>query len=145
MRLYSTTGATRLDDPEHGTFDVDEAGGFNFPDEVSDRLHAFHMGGKAMWESDIERQQRLMSEELERRKDPATLLAAVEQLVKAAQATTVLTAVAAGATESVQGLAAALAAPEGTTPAPAAAPEPVPAPEAAKPSRKRAATKPADQ
>jgi hypothetical protein len=40
-----------------------------------------------MWETDVERQQRLIGEELERRKDPATLLSAVEQLVKAAQET----------------------------------------------------------
>jgi hypothetical protein len=86
MRLYSRTGATRLDDSEYGTFEPDAQGGFDFPDEVSDRLHPFHLGGKPMWETDVERQNRLMNEELERRKDPTTLLSAVEQLVKAAQA-----------------------------------------------------------
>lgn len=136
MRLYSRTGVTRLDDPEHGTFDVDEAGGFNFPDEVSDRLHAFHMGGKPLWETDIERQRRLISEEMDRRKDPSTLLSAVEQLVKAAQATTVLTAAATTATESVGGLAAALAKTEEPT-------EPAPVKRASK--RASASTKTADQ
>jgi hypothetical protein len=112
MRLYSRTGVTALDDPEFGTFAVDAAGGFDFPDEVSDKLHGFHHRGQPMWETDIERQQRLMSEELERRKDPATLLSAVEQLVKAAAATSALTAAASGATDAVKQLAAASAEPE---------------------------------
>jgi hypothetical protein len=92
MRLYSRTGVSALDDPEFGTFHADDAGGFDFPDEVSDRLHSFHHRGQQVWENDVERQQRLISEELERRKDPATLLSAVEQLVKAASATAALTA-----------------------------------------------------
>ncbi|MDX3672715.1 hypothetical protein [Streptomyces europaeiscabiei] len=93
MRLYSRTGVTALDDPEFGTFHANEDGGFDFPDEVSDRLHGFHLHGQPMWETDVERQRRLVTEELERRKDPATLLNAVEQLVRAAQATTALTPV----------------------------------------------------
>jgi hypothetical protein len=84
-------GVTALDDPEYGTFQADENGGFDFPDDVSDRLHGFHYRGQPMWETDVERQQRLIAEELERRKDPATLLSAVEQLVKAASATSALT------------------------------------------------------
>ncbi|MFE5037166.1 hypothetical protein [Streptomyces sp. NPDC056683] len=95
MRLYSRTGVIALDDPEFGTFTADpDTGGFDFPDEVSDRLHAFHHRGQQLWETDVERQQRLLTEELERRKDPATLLSAVEQLVKAASATAALTAAA---------------------------------------------------
>lgn len=134
MRLYSRKGVIALDDPEHGTFQADAAGGFDFPDDVSDRLHSFHLRGQPMWETDIERQQRLMSEELERRKDPATLLAAVEQLVKAASAT------------------AAAPAPEPVPAAPAAPVEPVPAAPAEpaptapkKAPAKRASTKPAAQ
>lgn len=84
MRLYTRTGATALDDPEFGHFDADENGGFDFPDDLSDRLHNFHWRGQPMWETDVERQHRLMQEELERRKDPATLLAVVEQLMAAA-------------------------------------------------------------
>jgi hypothetical protein len=86
MRLYTRTGATALDDPEFGHFDADEQGGFDFPDPLSDRLHAFHWRGKPMWETDIERQQRLMSEEMERRRDPASLYEAVAQLMNAAKA-----------------------------------------------------------
>jgi hypothetical protein len=47
-----------------------------------------------MWETDIERQHRLIAEEAARRADPRTLLDAVEQLVQAAQATAVPAAVA---------------------------------------------------
>jgi len=85
MRLYTRTGATALDHPEHGHFDADPQGAFDLPDELADHLHAFHIAGRPAWETDIERQRRLISEELERRKDPATLLSAVEQLVRAAQ------------------------------------------------------------
>lgn len=87
MRLYTRTGATALDDPDHGRFDADEQGGFDFPDEVSEPLRRFHVGGKPAWEDDIERQNRLINEEMERRKDPATLLDAVEQIMQAARAT----------------------------------------------------------
>lgn len=88
MRLYTRTGATALDDPETGQhYEADEQGGFNFPNELSGKLHGFCVGGKPLWETDVERQNRLIDEELERRKDPATLLDAVEQLVAAAKAT----------------------------------------------------------
>lgn len=87
MRLYSRTGAIALDDETGQHYEADEQGGFDFPNELSDKLHGFCVAGKPMWETDIERQERLLTDELERRKDPATLLQAVEQLVKAAQAT----------------------------------------------------------
>ncbi|MFJ6085170.1 hypothetical protein ACIQI8_27555 [Streptomyces sp. NPDC092369] len=87
MRLYTRTGATVLEDPDFGTFNADEQGGFDFPNELSSRLRAFHVEGRPVWEDDIERQQRLLNEEMERRKDPATLLGAVEALVAAAKKT----------------------------------------------------------
>jgi hypothetical protein len=151
MRLYSRLGVVSLDDPDYGTFTADERGGFDFPDDVSDRLHGFHYQGKPMWESEIERANRLITEEQARRADPSTLLSAVEQLVRAAQATTALTAPVAVATEAVAGLAANLAAPVPepapepvSTPAPAPEPAPAPAPAEpeAKPTRRRA-SKPA--
>lgn len=86
MRLYSLTGASALDDPEYGHFDAEDDGGFELPEDLAERLHRFHFGGRPSWEDQIERQERLMQEELERRKDPATLLGAVESLVKAAEA-----------------------------------------------------------
>lgn len=87
MRLYTRTGATALDHPTYGHFDADEQGGFNFPNELSDQLHGFAVAGRPLWETDIERQNRLIAEEMERRRDPATLMAAVQQLVDAAQST----------------------------------------------------------
>ncbi|MFB8182629.1 hypothetical protein ACFC8N_42900 [Streptomyces sp. NPDC055966] len=90
MRLYSRTGATALDDPTYGHIEANADGGFDFPNELSDQLHGFCVNGQPLWETDVERQHRLINEELERRKDPATLLGAVEQLVKAAQATKAL-------------------------------------------------------
>jgi hypothetical protein len=87
MRLYTRTGATALTDPETGTeYAADEQGGFNFPEELSERLRRFHIGKQPAWEDDIERQQRLVDEQLERAKDPATLLAVVQQLAQYAQA-----------------------------------------------------------
>lgn len=91
MRLYTRTGASALT-TEHGQFEADEDGGFNFPDEVSDQLHRFHVKGKPAWETDIERQHRRASEELERRRDPATLQALVEQLTLQAAANQAATA-----------------------------------------------------
>lgn len=88
MRLYSRTGATALDDPDYGHFDAGPNGEFDLPEDFAERLRRFHVGRQPLWETDIERQHRLINEELERRKDPATLLAAVEQLVSAAKATT---------------------------------------------------------
>lgn len=85
MRLYTRTGATTVDDPEYGHFDANPDGGFDLPEELAERLHAFHAAGQRLWENDIERQNRLIAEELERRKDPATLLSVVEQLMQAAQ------------------------------------------------------------
>jgi hypothetical protein len=86
MRLYTRTGATALDDAEYGHFEAEPDGGFELPDDLADRLHGFAVRGRPLWESDVERQHRLAEEELERRKDPATLLGVVEQLMKAAQA-----------------------------------------------------------
>jgi hypothetical protein len=79
MRLYSRVGATALDHPT-GHYDADpDTGAFEFPDEVSDELHSFHSGGKPMWEDQAERDRRLAAEELERLRDPATLLEAIRK------------------------------------------------------------------
>jgi hypothetical protein len=87
MRLYTRTGATALDDPEYGRFDAATDGGFDFPDDLSDRLYRFHIDGKPAWETDIDRQARVMAEEMERRRDPATLMSLVEQLTRRAEET----------------------------------------------------------
>lgn len=85
MRLYSRTGQTVLNDPEYDKpFEVDANGGFEFPEDLGERVHSFHLGGKPAWETEVERQRRLAQEELDRRRDPATLMNAVQQLVDAA-------------------------------------------------------------
>lgn len=83
MRLYSRTGATSVTHEGH-TYEPDENGAFDFPEALGQQQHSFHVGGQPLWEDEIERQRRLMNEELERRKDPATLLDAVNKLVAAA-------------------------------------------------------------
>lgn len=84
MRLYSRTGQTVLNDAEYGVFEAGPDGGFDLPEDLAEREHAFHVGGRPLWETDVERQYRLAAEELDRRRDPATLMNAVQQLVNAA-------------------------------------------------------------
>lgn len=86
MRLYPMADAGAVDDPEFGHFEPADDGGFDLPGPLSDRLHGAHVRGERQWENSIERQRRLILEEQARRADPATLLAAVEQLVKAGEA-----------------------------------------------------------
>jgi hypothetical protein len=76
MRLYTTTGATQVDDPEFGTFKADANGAFNgLPDAMYAKLH-----GRPGWENDPERELRITKEELDRFRDPAELLKAVKEL-----------------------------------------------------------------
>lgn len=86
MRLYTRTGATALNDPEYGSFEADEQGGFEFPDDLGERLHRFHLGKQPLWEDEEQRHQRVVNEEMDRAKDPATLLAVVQQLAMLAKA-----------------------------------------------------------
>lgn len=91
MRLYTRTGATTLNHPDFGEFEASDDGWFDLPDPLAEQLHGFHVNGQPAWETQLERHNRLLTEELERRKDPATLLSAVEQLVAAAGAVGQLT------------------------------------------------------
>ena len=86
MRLYPRDPSTAS--VEHGgvRYDLASDGGFDFPGDVSDTLHSFHVRGEPMWETSIERQRRLIAEEAARRADPVTLLEAVEKLVAQAAA-----------------------------------------------------------
>lgn len=79
-RLYSRTNATAIDDPEFGHFGLKDHGGFDLPDELSDRLRAFHHRGKPAWETEIERDDRTYGEETARRRDPQSLFTAVEKI-----------------------------------------------------------------
>ena len=86
MRLYPRGAVGAVDDPEFGHFEPEDDGGFDFPGPLSDRLHGAHARGEWQWEDQIERGRRLILEEQARRAAPATLLAAVEKLVKQAEA-----------------------------------------------------------
>jgi hypothetical protein len=80
MRLYTLTGATAVDDPTYGKFTANPDGSFDFPNGLSEQLHSFAVNGKKMWESDAERELRVVGEELDRMRDPATLLAAIKEM-----------------------------------------------------------------
>jgi len=90
MRLYphpSAGAVSALTNPTTGQIvDVDASGGFDLDDADADRLLRFHTAAGPMWETDLQRQTRLVGEEMERRRDPATMLAVVEQLMAAAAA-----------------------------------------------------------
>lgn len=77
-RLFSLMNAGAVDHPVHGHFEPDpESGGFDFPDELSDQLHAVHIRKQRAWETKLERDERLHGEETARRRDPETLYNAV--------------------------------------------------------------------
>lgn len=86
MRLYPRNGATPSVTDGGTRYEPGPDGGFDFPEDVGLRLHAFHVAKQPLWETDVERQHRLIAEEIDRRKDPATLLGVVEQLLAQAEA-----------------------------------------------------------
>lgn len=92
MRIYSRRGAVAIDDPEYGRFEPEADGSFDLPDDLSDRLVRFHQRGVPLWETEIDRGQRVATEDLERRRDPANLLDAVQQILSAAKLATTVTA-----------------------------------------------------
>jgi hypothetical protein len=124
MRLYTRTGATVLNDPEYGTFEANDQGAFELPDELAERLHRFHVGKQPLWEDEEQRHQRIVDEEMARAKDPATLLAVVQQLAMLAKA--------------------AIPAQPNAAPLPAPVDVPSPAPAPAKRAAKRAGTPTSD-
>lgn len=85
MLLYSCTGAVAIEDPEYGRFEVQNDGTFDLPDELAERELRFHDRGQPRWETQVGRQQRIASEDLDRRRDPAALLDAVQQILMAAK------------------------------------------------------------
>ena len=86
MRLYPRREGTEAVDHAGVRYTAQPDGGFDLPHELTEQLHSVHDRGERLWEDAIERQRRLITEEAARRADPATLLAAVEQLVKQAEA-----------------------------------------------------------
>lgn len=91
MRLYTKTGATQVDDPEYGTFTPDKNGAYEFPDAMAVKLH-----GRPGWETEEARTARIASEELDRLRDPATLLAELRKMGEGQGALTQLMAHALG-------------------------------------------------
>lgn len=79
-RLFSLVNAGAVDDPEYGHFEPGpDHGGFDMPDELSDRLHSFHhRKGRQLWETEEQRAERTHGLEMARRRDPASMLAAME-------------------------------------------------------------------
>ena len=86
MRLYPRREGTGAVNHAGVRYTPAPDGGFDFPPDLTGQLHSAHDRGERLWEDAIERQRRLITEEAARRADPATLLAAVEQLVKQAEA-----------------------------------------------------------
>lgn len=86
MKIFSLNGTVGISDEDHGTFEAEDDGGFDVPAALGDRLVNTHLGGQKVWETEGERSTRLVQEEEARRRDPATLLAAVETLVAAQNA-----------------------------------------------------------
>lgn len=80
MRLHSRLGASSVQHEQFGCFDVDADGVVDVPEPLGHILHSTHIGGQQAWETDAELAARLAAEDLARRKDPATLLAALEAL-----------------------------------------------------------------
>lgn len=80
--LYSLTGAIAHEDPEYGRFEPDGEGAFAFPDDLSDRLLRQHVRKRRMWEDEEMRADRLHQAAERRLRDPATLYAAVTELVQ---------------------------------------------------------------
>jgi hypothetical protein len=76
-RLFSLADAGAVDDPEFGHFGPGADGSFDFPDELSDRLHRLQHRRRPAWETEIERRERLHGEDLARKRDPAMLYDAV--------------------------------------------------------------------
>ena len=84
MRLYPRNETVAVDHADFGHFEAKDDGGFDFPGPLADQMHSIHIDGRPAWENAIERQRRLIGEEAARRADPATLLDAVEELVRRA-------------------------------------------------------------
>ena len=127
MRLYNTEGAAQVDDPEYGTFRPDASGAFDgLPDGMYAKLH-----GRPGWENEAQRAARLAAEQMEKLRDPATMLAELQKMTAGQGALASLLANALGVSKSAE--AEAPAAPAPATAAPADVPTETPAPAPAKP------------
>jgi hypothetical protein len=130
MRLYNTEGATQVDDPEFGTFKPSTTGAFDgLPDPMYAKLH-----GRPGWENEAERATRLAAEQMEKLRDPATMLAELQKMTAGQGALASLLANALGVAQPASSSA------EPANPATAAvAPAADPAPAATPPAEAEAA------
>jgi len=81
MRLYAMQNQASVHNEDFGDFDVVD-GAVTVPDAFGAQLRATYVGGKQAWENEAERHARLIAEELERRRDPASLFDTVERLTQ---------------------------------------------------------------
>lgn len=102
MRLYTLTGTTQVKDNSTGVVHVADAdGAFELPEDFGNSLHSFHVGGKRAWEDEGERAKRIADEQLEKMRDPATLLAEIQRMSQNQGALAAVLAGALGATAPV--------------------------------------------
>lgn len=134
MRLYTMTGATQVS--AGGTvYTGDENGVFEFPQDVGAEQHSFHVNGKAAWEDDAERAARLAAEQMEKLRDPATMLAELQKMTAGQGALASLLANALGAAQAAPA--------QAETSVPEAPSEPAPSSVAKSPRSRKSAASPA--
>jgi hypothetical protein len=80
VKLHTLNDAAAVHDGED-TYKVGADGTVEVPHALGERLRDTHIGGEKQWEDSIEQQNRLLEEELARRRDPAS---AYELLAKIA-------------------------------------------------------------
>ena len=144
MRLYTTTGATEVNDPTYGTFKVGPDGAFDFPNELSDKLHGFHINKVAAWETDAERVKRVTDEQLQSVRDPAALYSAVREMSETQKGLSIGQNVLLAAVVKALGIDIPGVAPAAPAVAPPAAVAPVAQPEAPAPTVKAAEAPPVE-
>jgi topoisomerase IA-like protein len=80
MKVYTLQNASSVGNEDEGVFKVDKDGAVVVPEAFGVFLRDNHVNGAKAWEDEIERHARLTAEELERRRDPASLYDAVAKL-----------------------------------------------------------------
>lgn len=78
--LSNQAGTDQVQGPDGTVYTADEQGRFELPDAFADVLLAVYVAGEKAWDSEGERQTRVLTKEQERRRDPAELLGAIERL-----------------------------------------------------------------
>lgn len=80
-KLFTLTGATVVAHPDlPKPAKVNPDGSFTLPDDVAAHLHRVHINGSRVWETPVERDQRLTAEADAADRDPKALLAELKAL-----------------------------------------------------------------